>query len=139
MSETPSTTPSGARLRSTPVLATLAVAVVAAGALAGIPIGSKLASSAEDRDRDAARRASDQEDVARDRRDLLDARVQLIDEQTAPLPDVGTKPPLLASGKTSTNTTFGTEFEVDGGRYTVHGYKVVNSSSRSRRTDRPTR
>lgn len=104
----------------------VALALIAAGAVAGLFVGRAIADSNADRDRRAADSAAVQEDDARDRRDLLDARLRYIETQTKALPKVAAAPPLLAAASSTADVEPGTSFSVDGGDYVVRRFEIVD-------------
>jgi hypothetical protein len=115
------------RPRPTARLLLIAALAVLVGVGAGLLVGSRMATAKVDDADAAADRASEAEDAARDRRDLLDARLEYIDQQAGSLGEVVTDPPLFATDKSTKVTKFGEQFSVDGGDYVVNGIDVVDS------------
>jgi hypothetical protein len=110
-----------------PKLVAVLAGALALGILGGFLVAGPLADRAAERDEDAADRVSEQEDDLRDRRDLLDARVEHIEQQTKQLGKVATKGALRATAKSTQAVKPGTEFSVDGATYTVRAVHVVDS------------
>lgn len=131
MDDTPTPTPAPMKK-----IALVLAAALVLGIVGGLLLAGPFADRAIERDEDEALRVSGQEDELRARRDVLDARVELIEQQTKPLGKVVTDGALRATEKSTAAVKGGTEFSVDGGTYTVRGVRVVDSFE-SKQEERP--